>query len=166
MCKLIAEEIVKNFEQEEWVRCHNHYGETQQKQLFKIGLQNLTVEPENSVNPEYHLNMTYSSKDGLIYLAFGGEKYKLLNLLTTTTSGKEIISFLEINKLQLPGKLINSKINYENFSIELIFTNLILVDNYEHNTKEDYDEDGNKDDYKKDHTMDIQIHSSARTTII
>lgn len=133
------------------------YYNEQQKQLFKIGLQNLTIESDESENSDYHLNMSYSSKDGLVYLAFGGEKYKLLNLLTTTTSGKEIVSFLEVNKLQLPGLLTNSNIQYNNFRIDLIIEGMKLVDNYEHNTN---------DSYKNDDFMDIQIHSSARTTII
>ena len=133
------------------------YYNEQQKQLFKIVLQNLTVEPDQSENPDYHLNISYSSKDGLIYFAFGGEKYKLLNLLTTTTSGKEIVSSLEVNKLQLPGLLINSDIDYSNFRIVLTLEDMKLVDNYSHNTL---------DNYNGDDDMNIQIHSSARTTIV
>ena len=133
------------------------YYNKQQKQLFKIGLQNLTVEPDQSENPDYHLNISYSSKDGLVYFAFGGEKYKLLNLLTTTTSGKEIVSSLEVNKLQLPGLLINSDIDYGKFYIVLTIKDMQLVDNYKHDTS---------DDYSGDNNMNIQIHSSARTTII
>ena len=90
-----------------------NYG-SNSKQLFNLQLKNLTIKDTsqtggtpNDPNAPYAINIEYSSKDGLLYLAFGGEKYKLLNLLTTTTSGKEMVDSLNVNKLQLPGKGIN-----------------------------------------------------------
>lgn len=132
-----------------------------ENQLFNLQLKNLTITDKNNIpedpNDPYAINIEYSSKDGLLYLAFGGEKYKLLNLLTTTTSGKEMVESLSVNKLQLPGKFINKDIKYENFTIKLILDGLVLIDNYSHNEK---------DSYTADDTMNIQIHSRARTNII
>lgn len=124
-----------------------NYG-SNSKQLFYLRLKNLTIEPADSPNDSYAINIEYSSKDGLLYLAFGGEKYKLLNLLTTTTSGKEMVDSLNINKLQLPGKFINQDIDYSNFTIELETSKLVLINN------------------NKTNDIDIQIHSRARTNII
>lgn len=135
-----------------------NYG-SNSKQLFNLQLKNLTIEPANSSNTSYAINIEYSSKDGLLYLAFGGEKYKLLNLLTTTTSGKEMVDSLNVNKLQLPGSFISQNINYSNFSIELEIAGLELIDNYSHNT-------ATNTSYNGDNSMDIQIHSRARTNII
>lgn len=125
------------------------------KQLFNLRLKNLTIkdtsqtnETPNDPNTPYAINIEYSSKDGLLYLAFGGEKYKLLNLLTTTTSGKEMVDSLNINKLQLPGSFINQNIDYSNFAIKLEISGLELINN------------------NKSNDIDIQIHSRARTNII
>lgn len=148
------------------------------KQLFNLRLKNLTIkdtsqtgETLNDSNAPYAINIEYSSKDGLLYLAFGGEKYKLLNLLTTTTSGKEMVDSLSVNKLQLPGKFISKDIDYSNFSISLEVSGLILIDNYSHkpifvDSNENEKSDDNETDTAIDKTMDIQIHSRARTNII
>lgn len=148
------------------------------KQLFNLQLKNLTVEDEsqtgdtdNDPNAPYAINLEYSSKDGLLYLAFGGEKYKLLNLLTTTTSGKEMVDSLSVNKLQLPGKLVNDEVDYSNFSISLVIQGLKLVDNYTHKSifvddNENRVLDDKEKDTAADKDMDIQIHSRARTNII
>lgn len=153
------------------------YGNTS-KQLFNLQLKNLTIkdtsqtgETPNDPNAPYAINIEYSSKDGLLYLAFGGEKYKLLNLLTTTTSGKEMVDSLNVNKIQLPGKFISKDIDYSNFSISLEIRGLTLIDNYIHKPIfEDIDKDEELDDNEIDtaidRTMDIQIHSRARTNII
>ena len=123
------------------------------KELFLVELKNLTVD---SSNP-FDINLTYSSKDGLLYYAFAGEKYKLLNLLTTTTSGKELVKTLSVNKIQLPGKLTNNSIEYGGFTIIVESTNLSFKDNYAHITGDSYTGDDNN--Y-------VQIHSRARTNII
>lgn len=148
------------------------------KQLFNLQLKNLTIkdisqtdETPNDSNAPYAINIEYSSKDGLLYLAFGGEKYKLLNLLTTTTSGKEMVDSLSVNKLQLPGKFISQNIDYSNFSILLEINGLTLIDNYSHkpifvDSNGDKELDDNETDTAIDKTMDIQIHSRARTNII
>ena len=153
------------------------YGNTS-KQLFNLQLKNLTIkdtsqtgETPNDPNAPYAINIEYSSKDGLLYLAFGGEKYKLLNLLTTTTSGKEMVDSLNVNKIQLPGKFISKDIDYSNFSISLEIRGLTLIDNYIHkpifkdNNKNGI-LDGNEKDTAIDQNMDIQIHSRARTNVI
>lgn len=154
-----------------------NYG-SNSKQLFNLQLKNLTIKDTsqtggtpNDPNAPYAMNIEYSSKDGLLYLAFGGEKYKLLNLLTTTTSGKEMVDSLNVNKLQLPGKFINKDIDYSNFSISLEISGLTLIDNYIHkpifeDIDKDEELDSNETDTAVDKTMDIQIHSRARTNII
>ena len=150
------------------------YGDNS-KDLFNLQLKNLTVKDEsltgedpNDPNAPYAINIEYSSKDGLLYLAFGGEKYKLLNLLTTTTSGKEIVDSLSVNKLQLPGKFTNNEIDYSKFSISLEISGLKLIDNYAHKPiLVDTDNNGELDtDTAADKDMDIQIHSRARINII
>ena len=154
-----------------------NYG-SNSKQLFNLQLKNLTIKDTsqtggtpNDPNAPYAINIEYSSKDGLLYLAFGGEKYKLLNLLTTTTSGKEMVDSLNVNKLQLPGKFISQDIDYNNFSISLEIRGLTLIDNYIHkpifeDIDKDEELDDNETDTAVDKTMDIQIHSRARTNII
>lgn len=153
-----------------------NYG-SNSKQLFNLQLKNLTIkdiskadETPNDPNAPYAINIEYSSKDGLLYLAFSGEKYKLLNLLTTTTSGKEMVESLNVNKLQLPGKFISKDIDYSNFTISLEISGLTLIDNYTHkpifvdkNNNGTFDSD---EDTAIDKTMDIQIHSRARTNVI
>lgn len=123
-----------------------------ENQLFNLQLKNLTITDKNNIpedpNNPHAINIEYSSKDGLLYLAFGGEKYKLLNLLTTTTSGQEMVDSLIVNKLQLPGKFTNNNIEYSKFSISLEINGLVLINN------------NNADD------INIQIHSRARTNII
>ena len=106
---------------------------------------------------DFEINLTYSSKDGLLYYAFAGEKYKLLNLLTTTTSGKELVKTLSVNKIQLPGKLTNNSIEYGGFTIIVESTDLSFKDNYTHIAGDSYTGDDNN--Y-------VQIHSRARTNII
>ena len=123
------------------------------KELFLVELKNLTVDNNNP----FDINLTYSSKDGLLYYAFAGEKYKLLNLLTTTTSGKELVKTLSVNKIQLPGKLTNNSIEYGGFTIIVESTDLSFKDNYTHIAGDSYTGDDNN--Y-------VQIHSRARTNII
>ena len=121
---------------------------SESKTLFNIQFKNLTYDP-NVNNHGYDFNISYSSKDGLVYLAFAGEKSRLLNMLTTTTSGKEFIESLQVNKLQIPGTLTHPNLDYSNLTIQLTPTNLKIDDNL----IDDVD-------------MNVQIHSRARTNII
>ena len=142
------------------------------KELFSVSLQNLTYESESGNT--YDWNLTYSSKDGLLYLSFGGEKYKLLNLLTTTTSGKEIVQSMSVNKLQLPGRFSNNKIDYSKIYIKFdLDENTTITDNYQHEFSDDdcdgkdkETEDSDQNDSAPDRDMDIQIHARARVNIV
>lgn len=93
---------------------------TTSKVLFDVSLKNLTYDSQQ----EYDYNLTYSSKDGLLYISFAGEKYQLLNLLTTTTSGQEFVDSMQVNKLQLPGQFNHSSVDYGKISLEITFSGL------------------------------------------
>lgn len=69
------------------------------------------------------INFEYDSESGLIYWKYGNEKYKLLSLINTTSSGKRIIENLVVNRFLLDGE-IGSEEDYEgDFTITLSYYN-------------------------------------------
>lgn len=61
-----------------------------------------------------NLDLKYDSEAGLLFLAFGDSKYKLLTLQNTADTGEKIISAMQVNKFRLPGRFDNPYIKYNN----------------------------------------------------
>ena len=61
-----------------------------------------------------NLDLKYDSEAGLLFLAFGDSKYKLLTLQNTADTGEKIISAMQVNKFRLPGRFDNPYVKYNN----------------------------------------------------
>lgn len=98
-------------------------GETQKQSILPVTLFNVEFAKITERSSKIGLtgsdrilnfDLKYDSEAGLLFLAFGDSKYKLLTLQNTADTGEKIISAMQVNKFRLPGRFDNPYVKYKN----------------------------------------------------
>ena len=131
---LIAQIPLTTFRSNLHVKLIMKYETTLEQTLFDVYLENLTYNLDNNINDPinlgddqrdpvlnnmYNLTLRYDSETGLLFLMLGDSIYKILNLLTTTTDGLNMVKSLEVRKFYIPG-ILTTDYNWENIYFELV----------------------------------------------